>query len=99
MSAMEKPMSDFRFIVVSWDTKGRDRDEEQFLKKLDRARDWIKFRDKSWLVYTSVSSKTWYERLKPHIGDRDNLFVVSVDITDRGGWMPRAFWDFVKSKS
>ncbi|WP_156461302.1 hypothetical protein [Devosia sp. Root436] len=92
-------MSDFRFVVVSWDTNGRERDREKFVEALNKANDWIEFRENTWLVWTKQSSKTWYNRLKPHIGDRDNVFVVAADISDRGGWMPRAFWDFVRSKS
>mgnify|MGYP004561589991 CR=1 FL=1 len=92
-------MSEFHFVVVSWNTHGKERDSENFINTLNKANDWIEFQDKVWLVWTKQTSKTWYERLKPHIGERDNLFVIAADVTDRGGWMPRAFWEFVKRKT
>lgn len=91
-------MSDFHFIMIILDTSERGEINE-FVSQLNRANDWIEFRQRSWLVWTKQNSKTWYGRLKPILKEGDNVFVCGVNIEDRGGWMPKAFWDFVRAKS
>ncbi|RWO87962.1 hypothetical protein [Mesorhizobium sp.] len=91
-------MSEFHFVAVLLDSPGRA-DKDMVIEQLNRANDWIEFRDRSWLIWTKQSSKTWYGRLKPVLAKGDNVFVCAVDINDRGGLMPRSFWDFVRKKT
>lgn len=91
-------MSEFHFVMVSLDSSAKG-DNREFIEQLNRANDWIEFRSNTWLVWTKQSSKTWYRRLKPFLSDGDNVFVCAVNIEDRGGWMPKAFWEFVRAKA
>jgi hypothetical protein len=84
--------------MVSLDVRS-DKDLKPILVQLNRAKDWIEFRTNTWLVWTSLPSKTWYQRIKPLLNRGENIFICGVDIEDRGGWMPKAFWQFVRSKT
>jgi hypothetical protein len=66
---------------------------------LDRAKDWTLISDGAWLLWTSSSSKTWYQRLKPYLQGGENVLIIEVNPSDRAGRLPSRVWEFIKSKS
>ena len=85
-----------RFINVVFEFKDEP-DYESIQATLDKAVDWVRYAPNCWLVWTSTSPQKWYARLKPHINDGDHLFICELNIDMRSGWMPKSFWDFIKS--
>lgn len=83
-----------RFIMITI-TPDAKFDLLQLEEALDKAVDWIQFFPNCWLVFTGVSSKSWFKRVQRVIGDRRRIFVCDVEIAERGGYMPRVFWDFL----
>lgn len=65
-------------------------------RKLDLALDWIQISKRNFIVYSSKDADAWYERLAPLCRRDGNLFVCRLDVTDRQGWMPKAFWDWLR---
>jgi hypothetical protein len=61
----------------------------------DKAIDWFRYASNCWIVWTSSPADKWYERLKPHISDADNMFIVGINLSERQGWMSQAFWDWI----
>ncbi|WP_132525447.1 hypothetical protein [Rhizobium sp. BK376] len=92
-------MSEFHFVAIILTSASETRDLSRFEEQLDRARDWVEFRDQSWLVWTEQTSRTWYRRMKPLLREGDNILVFAADMSDRGGLMPEAFWEFVRAKT
>src|SRR5260370_41689300 len=63
----------------------------------DKAFDWYRYAPNCWVVWTSSSPQKWYSRLKRHLGEDDLVFICELDVSNRSGWMPKKFWNFIKS--
>lgn len=70
---------------------------EELEKTFDKGLDWYRYSSNCWLVWTSSSPDRWYTRLKKHLKSGDIVFICEVRIDERSGWMPKKFWNFVKS--
>jgi hypothetical protein len=64
----------------------------------DKAVDWFRYASNCWIVWTSSSAEEWYKRLKPHLTDKDRVFIVAIDPEERQGWMSPSFWDWINKK-
>jgi hypothetical protein len=71
---------------------------EAFEKKLNSAPDWMRYAPNCWIVYTSRTPAQWYARLKPLLKDGDHIFIVTIDLSERQGWLPSWCWDWIKKK-
>lgn len=69
---------------------------EKVEKTLNLSLDWYRYDTNAWIIYTTKDAKVWYARLRKHIANGGRIFVCHVDMSDRMGWMPRTFWDWVK---
>ena len=47
---------------------------------------------------SSHDSNELYEEFRKYIDANDSLFVVRIDDSERQGWMPKSFWDWMKEK-
>lgn len=65
-------------------------------KAMDKAVDWYRISDSLWVIYTTNDADTWYARLSPLVKESGELFICALDISDRQGWMSKAFWKFVR---
>jgi hypothetical protein len=72
-------------------------DLEELEGSFDRALDWYRYATNCWVVWTSSSPETWYTRLKKHLAEGDRVFICELHESERSGWMPRRFWEFMKS--
>ena len=85
-----------RFLNVTFKFSGAP-DEAKLKSKFDLAIDWIRYSPEGWLIWSNSSRKKWTERLKGAVRKGDDFFIVEVNIARRGGVMPRAFWQFIRS--
>jgi hypothetical protein len=76
----------------------KDMDSKRIEKKFDLALDWFRFNSTCWIVYSSKDAETWYSRLKEFVNPGGKLFVCRLDPSDRQGWLPKPFWDWLKEK-
>lgn len=90
-------MTDRSFVLVSLETKSSARASE-FEASLNKAIDWIQIKENTWLVWTTSDAQRWYRRLKPKLKDGERVFICGIQPDNRSGWMPKAFWEFVRSK-
>ena len=62
----------------------------------DKASDWIRYAPNCWIVWTTGSAEKWYERLRPHIDDRDSMLIVKLDTSEQQGWLSASVWEWFK---
>lgn len=64
---------------------------------LNKAKDWYRYAPNCWIIYTSQDADEWYDRLKavPGIKNHASFFLCEVKLTNRSGWMPEKFWEWV----
>lgn len=91
-------MNPRRFVIVVADFR-TEPSESRLKELLDRAIDWAQVTPGTWILWTSSSPKQWYGRFKPLMGKSDHVFIAEVNADNRGGFMPRAFWEFIRGHS
>jgi hypothetical protein len=64
----------------------------------NKARDWVRYAPNCWILWTSLSAKTWYERVKSSLDDGDNVLICQVMFDDRGGFLPKWIWKWIDEK-
>lgn len=77
--------------------KGSKVTDNQVAKKLNLAIDWFRYDDVCWVIYTTSSLERWKSRLTPLIGSNGRYLMSPMDVKTRIGWMPKAFWDWIKT--
>jgi len=69
---------------------------EELIPVFDKALDWVRYAPNCWIVWTTSSHEQWYARLKPHLTDRDHLFISTLDLQHGySGWLPQVVWDWL----
>jgi hypothetical protein len=71
---------------------------KELVPAFDKALDWIRFAPNCWIVWSNNSAETLYKRIKPLLSEKDHVFVVALDISERQGWMSKSFWDWLKQE-
>jgi hypothetical protein len=64
---------------------------------LGRAFEWYRLSDTVWIVCTKKDAKIWYTRLGKLVKPKGHVLIVKLDVTDKAGWMPKAFWQWIKT--
>lgn len=73
--------------------------DEAIKQKMDLAIDWYKYADNCWVVKTTSSVLTWQTRLKPLVTPSGTLLILTIDPTERHGWIARGFWEWLKKNT
>jgi len=63
---------------------------------LDKAKDWVRYSPNSYILYTTTSVQTWYTRLRRILDEKENIFVVELNIENRQGWLPKSVWEWLR---
>jgi hypothetical protein len=85
-----------KFLHVSINSKGRALPYESIENVLDKAKDWVRYSPNSYILYTTTSVQTWYTRLRRILDEKDNIFVVELNIENRQGWLPKSVWEWLR---
>ena len=90
-------MNKKHFLVVILDdhTNG---DKTSIESILNKALDWIEITPKTWLLWSSSTSKRWLQRLQTYLPNDALIFVSEVNLEDRAGALPSAVWKFIDEK-
>jgi hypothetical protein len=84
-----------RFLHISFKFADRDPKFAKLRPVFDHATDWFRYTSNCWIVWTSSSAEQWYERLRPHIDDKDSMFIIEINLGERQGWMSKSFWEWL----
>ena len=66
-------------------------------EKMNLALDWYMYADHCWVVKTTSDSAKWQARLKSLVEPEGSLLIFKIEPLTRQGWMPKSFWDWLKS--
>jgi hypothetical protein len=69
---------------------------DQVKEQMNRALDWYRLEESTWIVYTTSDAEKWYARLSPLAKDSGSLFICKLDIASRQGWMNKDFWSWLR---
>ena len=87
-----------QFLHISFDFADGNPRTKELKPVFDKALDWYRYMPNCWIVWTSSSAQKWYERLRPHISDGDNMFIVRIDLSERQGWISKAVWNWLREE-
>ena len=73
--------------------------QSQVEEKMNLAVDWYRLHDSVWVVETTSDAAKWQTRLRPLVVPDGVLFICKLDTSDRQGWMPKKYWEWIKAKS
>lgn len=72
------------------------------IKKVAGEGNWQHPMESNWVVavssYSTTTAESIYDSIRPYIDENDSIFVTKIDQIDRQGWMPKAFWEWIKEK-
>ena len=83
-----------RFLHIGFNFKGEPKMDE-LVPTFNQAGDWLRYAPNCWIVWTSRDTQVWYRRLKPLLGEADNMLICKLDITERQGWLPQSTWEWI----
>ena len=83
-----------RFVHISFNFNGATKIDE-LLPAFNHALDWVRYAPNCWIVWTSSSTEKWSARLKPHLTDKDHMFIVPIELRESSGWLPQWVWDWL----
>ena len=69
---------------------------DQVKEQMNRALDWYRLEESTWIVYTTSDAENWYARLSPLVKDSGRLFICKLDVSSRQGWMNKDFWSWLR---
>ena len=89
---MSATKGQFLHIGFKWSKAAKTTELEPVFNK---AVDWLRYAPNCWIVWTTSSAQTWYERLKPHLKQGDYLFIGRLNVSERSGWLPKWIWEWL----
>jgi hypothetical protein len=87
-------MADGSFLHISFNFHGQPKVDE-LLPAFNKALDWVRYAPNCWIVWTTVDTERWYNRLKPLIGADDQMLIIGIDKDVRNGWLPKWVWEWL----
>ena len=95
-----------KLFAITYDLRHPGRNYQELydsIKLVAESDNWQHPMESYWVIAVSELStydaNSLYEIFRQHIDDNDSLIVMRMDQSDRQGWMPKSFWEWVKDKS
>lgn len=83
-------------LIVTYELRGRPREDYDSLYiSLRQSPQWLHVLECTWLVATRESPNQLFERLRPHIHERDSLLISTVT-PPMQGWLPDEAWRWIR---
>lgn len=70
---------------------------EEIETVLNKALDWYRYYEGVYVVRTAKSPEVWRTRLEPLVQPEGDLFIAKLDLSEKQGWMNKAFWDWLEA--
>jgi hypothetical protein len=87
------PIAKFYHITIN-PKKGKTTQDIE--TQMNKALDWYRYNNTCYVVYSTSDVKTLMGRLKDLVDPDGLLFITELNISNRNGWMPKAFWEWIK---
>lgn len=65
---------------------------------LNLAYDWYRIDDGLYILYTAKDQNDWYNIISNLSDKKMRIFICSLKIEERQGWMSKKFWKWIKEK-
>ena len=88
-----------RILHVSHHPEGKAPSADVLRGVLDRAPAWVEYAPRRWLIWTSLSTPTWYRRFRDVVGKEDNLLIFPVELNEYEGSLPKIVWGWLRKYS
>lgn len=83
----------YRILAVCHDPEGN----LKLAEAIKRSPGWCKYFKSVWLVATTETPKTLYDRLRPSMASDESILITEVGTgTSYYGFMPQDAWDWIK---
>ncbi|WP_434715533.1 hypothetical protein [Paraburkholderia sp. A3RO-2L] len=63
---------------------------------MNKSLDWFRLDDNYYVAYSTGSLDQWRSRLLPLAEPGGHFLVAPIDMTQKKGWVTKAFWDWAK---
>lgn len=94
-----------RIFAVIYDLRQPDRKYIELYEAIKTTAgdgNWQHPMESFWVIalsdYGYRDANNLYEEFRKYVDENDSLFVVRIDQSDRQGWMPKSFWNWIKEK-
>jgi hypothetical protein len=84
-----------RYLHISFNFRSGPVKTVEMEPAFNHATDWYRYAPNCWLVWTSGTTVSWYNFLKPNLGASDYLFVTEVG-GQYAGWLPQGAWEWLQ---
>lgn len=87
-------------FLITYDLNAPGKNYSELYEAIKNLGSWQHPLESAWVIQTSqvYDANAIYGRLRPQIDDTDLLFIVEITEMERQGWMPKSFWEWMKSK-
>lgn len=83
-----------KVLLVTYDLKKSGKNYSDLYETLKKASRWWHYLESCWLLQTALSPQEWFDKIKPHIDDNDNVLIIEVK-ADYHGWLPKTAWNWI----
>jgi len=73
------------------------RSPQSLYNELAASRGWCHYLEKTWLISTVESIENLYQRLSPHLDDRDKILITELTRTYYGA-LPDEAWEWIEER-
>jgi hypothetical protein len=86
----------YQFVHL-WIRPKADVAVEQIEKKLNDAKDWYRYAEGTYVIFTALSTPEWERRLGSLVVPEGSFLLAPLDLSRRMGWMPKSLIAWVDS--
>jgi hypothetical protein len=87
-----------RYLHVSFGIDGTKIDDDVLKDIFNKAGDWIRYNNYSWIIYTDKDATYWKDQLKQANKGDISFLVMEVKLDHRNGWITQKIWDWLNKK-
>lgn len=87
-----------KIYLISYDLHTSGQNYTLLYDAIKAYEDWQHPMESLWAIYTNEDANTIYDKLRSKIDNNDSIFVVQMSSSDRQGWLPKSFWQWINEK-
>ena len=87
-----------RYLLVTFNFEGKIPPASKLEERFDKALDWVRYAPNCYMLYTTSTIDTWYERVRKVVDPNDSIFIVEFERENRAGYLPKLVWDWLNKE-
>jgi len=87
-------MNGDKVLLITYDLHKPSQEYQKLYDALKTASKWWHYLDSTWLIVTTESPESWWNRLRSTLDSDDLLLIVEVK-RNYYGWLPQKAWDWI----